>query len=574
MAARNPKRRRESGDHSDGIDPTHAVAVLTKLAQMYREGCRTDLVVVVGERRFEVHGCVLMCGSEFFRTQLQTGVGARIIHEVTLPEMSARTFELIIECLYTGVLGSIDASNAMELLEASRRLQVDIAEAQCCEWLEEHLDVSNAVVVWESARRLGCEAVQAKAWPVVGRHLAEVARQEAFLALPQPLLVELVRDDSLAVRSEVAVYEAVMGWVRSDEARRKGSIGEVLGTVRLGLLPAQYIAENVATDPLIAPSGDASRVLAKAFSYHVTSAIRDGAAPDSIARARNWPAGAVLIVVGGSAADDASVASAECYDPLTQQWQALPGMSVARRRGAGACVDGLVYVVGGVNQNSLASAECYDPSTRQWRALPEMSVERYGCAAACVDGLLYVVGGRDAGDNILASAECYDPSTQQWRALPDMRGGRYECAAACVDGLLYVAGGGAYCAECYDPSTRRWRTLPDMDAYRGSCVAACVGGLFYVVDVQPYRPDFLASAQCYDPSTQEWRALPDMSVPRAFCAAACVDGLLYIVGGRGEIYYPNGAVTSVECYDPSAQQWRTLPGMQVGRSSCVAVRLG
>jgi hypothetical protein len=46
--------------------------------------------------------------------------------------------------------------------------------------------------------------LRAKAWPVVGRHLQEVARQKAFLALPQPLLVELVSDDS--VHSEVMVY--------------------------------------------------------------------------------------------------------------------------------------------------------------------------------------------------------------------------------------------------------------------------------------------------------------------------------------------------------------------------------
>ena len=214
MAERKRKRTSESGDNSSElrpIDPGHAVAVLTQLAQMYRDGSRTDLAVLVGERRFEVHGCVLMCGSEFMRTQLQTGVGAGSMRELTLPAMSARAFELIVDCLYTGVLGSIDASNVMELLEASRRLQVGVAEAQCCEWLAKHLDASNAMVVWESARRLGCEAVQAKAWPVVGRHLHEIARQEAFLALPQPLLVELVRDDSLAVRSEVTVYEAVMG---------------------------------------------------------------------------------------------------------------------------------------------------------------------------------------------------------------------------------------------------------------------------------------------------------------------------------------------------------------------------
>ena len=49
----------------------HAAAVVTQLAHMYQDGNRTDLAVVVGERRFEVHGCVLMCGSEFFRTQLE-----------------------------------------------------------------------------------------------------------------------------------------------------------------------------------------------------------------------------------------------------------------------------------------------------------------------------------------------------------------------------------------------------------------------------------------------------------------------------------------------------------------------
>ncbi len=75
---------------------------------------------------------------------------------------------------------------------------------------------------------------------MVARHLKEVSWQEAFLALPQSLLVELVRDDSLAVRSAVMVCEAVMGWVRWDFEGRKGLIGETLGAVRLGLLSSHF----------------------------------------------------------------------------------------------------------------------------------------------------------------------------------------------------------------------------------------------------------------------------------------------------------------------------------------------
>jgi hypothetical protein len=243
------------------IEPAHAVAVLTQLFDMYKVGSGTDLVVAVGARRFEVHGCVMMCGSEFFRTLLQTDVGAGTVREATLPSMDAHVFELIVECIYTGV-ASIDATNVMELLEASKRMQVGIAEAQCCKWLLEHLDVSSALVVWDSTRQLGCEDVQAKAWAMVGRHLAEVARQDAFLALPLLLLVELMTHDSLAVRSEAIVYEAVMGWIRSDVDSRKGAIGVVLGTVRIELLPASFLLENVATDPLIVNSVDACRLVA------------------------------------------------------------------------------------------------------------------------------------------------------------------------------------------------------------------------------------------------------------------------------------------------------------------------
>ena len=561
-----------------GIDPKHAVAVLEQLLQMSKDEIRTDLTVVVGERRFELHGCVLMCGSEFFRTQLQTCVGAGSMREITLPEMSARAFELVVECLYTGVL-SIGVSNVMELLEVSRRLQVGIAEAQCCNWLDEQLDVSNAMVVWESARRLGCEAVQVKAWPTVGQHLGEVARQEAFLTLPQQLLVELLSDDSLAVRSEVTVYEAVMGWVRWDAAGRKEAIGEVLRAVRLGLLSATYLAESVATDPLIQQSVDASRLLAEALGCHASATA--GIASSSLLRRRNRPTADMgLIVLGGVDGENSNLASVECYDPSTKEWFALPDMSVARFGCAAAWVDGLLYVVGGEDDGDIvASAECYDPSTKLWRALPNMGIARYGCAAACINGLLYVVGGQDADSIYLTCVECYDPKTKKWRRKPSMSVRRYGCAASCIDGLLYVVGGDGHMmadagalasAECYYPETQhrpgQWQRLPDMSAGRFAPAAACMDGLLYVVGKGDGHN--AASAECYDPSTGTWRRLPDMSVKRYWCAVAFEGGLLYVMGGQDA---DHNYFKSVECYDPSTLQWHPVPDMSIVRVGCATV---
>ena len=116
------------------------------------------------------------------------------------------------------------------------------------------------------------------------------------------------------------------------------------------------------------------------------------------------------------------------------------------------------------DDNFTWAMNCYDPSAEQWRALPKMSEARSGCKAVCIDGLVYVVGGvvdRDDSSSASASAECYDPHRQQWRKLPDMGIARAECVAACLDGLLCVVGGECEgiplaSAECYDASTGQW----------------------------------------------------------------------------------------------------------------------
>jgi N-acetylneuraminic acid mutarotase len=164
-------------------------------------------------------------------------------------------------------------------------------------------------------------------------------------------------------------------------------------------------------------------------------------------------------------------------------------MSVPRQGCAAVCIDGNVYVMGGLDgDNELKSAEMYDTSAGQWRALPDMSVPRNGCAAACIEGNVYVMGGWDGDSrggnfNFLKSAETYDTSAGQWRALPDMSVPRQGCAAVCIEGNLYVAGGvdsllgestTHSSVEHYDPVTGQWRTLASMGTGREFCAAvAC-----------------------------------------------------------------------------------------------------
>jgi hypothetical protein len=110
-----------------------------------------------------------------------------------------------------------------------------------------------------------------------------------------------VRSKGLAVRSERAVYEAGMGWVRHDVGSRKARLGEVLGVVRMALLPLEYLAETVGVDPLVTESVEALRMFAEASRYsRLKGAARAAAESDGRLRKRKHASGGgELAVVGG-----------------------------------------------------------------------------------------------------------------------------------------------------------------------------------------------------------------------------------------------------------------------------------
>ena len=367
-----------------------------------------------------MHASVVTCGSEYFRGMLEHEMAESASGTVELQQVLPGVFGRVLHWLYTGELGALSSvPEGLALLEGSRFLRVERMETQCCAWLCAQIDASNCVEVWAEANRMGYEAVEACALRVVGRNFVGVTAGPHFLGLAREPLLELLRSDRLVVRSEQAVYEAVMGWVRHDEGVRRESVGTVLSAVRMALLPPAYLACAVSADPLVTECNEAVRIVLEAQRYsHLVGEERLAAERAGLARKRRQVTVGMVVVSG----EDATF-----YDPSTEQWSELPCMDACRGGCAAASANGSVHVLGGYLEKG---GEWFDSSTRTWQALPDMSVPRAYSAAACIDGLVYVVGGFDDGDNdnrrILKSGECYDPSTRQWSALPDMSEGRYS----------------------------------------------------------------------------------------------------------------------------------------------------
>ena len=189
------------------------------------------------------------------------------------------------------------------------------------------------------------------------------------------------------------------------------------------------------------------------------------------------PGRKVLVAGGFSGVTSISriLSSAEIFDEKTGMWSPTNPMNVGRGEFANVKLqDGRVLVMGGVTLEGMpptvsatASAEIFDPKTQQWTLTGSMSAAREDHAAVLLrDGRVLVAGGtKSEDDQRFTSAEIFDPKTGNWSPTGSMNVGRSEIEYAAVrlqDGRVLVTGGHfmphmeTNSADLFDPETGNW----------------------------------------------------------------------------------------------------------------------
>lgn len=87
--------------------------------------------------------------------------------------------------------------------------------------------------------------------------------------------------------------------------------------------------------------------------------------------------------------------SLSSYNPVTNEWQILARMKVARCQMGVAILDRYLYVVGGnsSSQSALSSVERYSFDENKWTTVCSLFTPRASPAVVSADGLLYAIGG-------------------------------------------------------------------------------------------------------------------------------------------------------------------------------------
>ncbi len=218
-------------------------------------------------------------------------------------------------------------------------------------------------------------------------------------------------------------------------------------------------------------------------------------------------------------------------------------------------LDGQIYFVGGYKDgNALSTVDVYDPDSDTWTTVSDIPSPRQDPILVGLNGLLYVVGGVDQYGNYQAGMFIYDPDTLSWtsKSAPSFGRGN-DFVGAAIQGMMYVYDPWNGMNE-YDPKTDTWSNFSIGIDYYGMASAVIGGKLYMAGGWTDNGWYYHAGLEVFDPETRTLdRSRASMFTERQNAVGGAVNGKFYVVGGNNY----SGDLDVVEIYDPSTNTWTT-----------------
>ncbi|TNN39708.1 Kelch-like protein 6 [Liparis tanakae] len=401
----SPTESRESPWEDGGLP----VELQRGMETLRVNGELTDVVLCVQGHDFPCHRAVLAAASQYFRAMFCRGLKESREARVEIKGLDSGTMHSLLEYTYTS-RALLTNSNVQRTLEAASQFQFLRVVDACADFLSKSLQLESCIGILSLADSHALPALRAGARDYIATHFSQVVRQPDFLELPAPSLEAVLQRDDLDARCEECVFEALMLWVRARPEERRPALAGLLAHVRLPLLEAAYLVEQVEADELIRRCSEAFPFLQEARLYHLsgTEVVSERTKP----RAQHFLS-EVFLIIGGCTKDERFISTVTCLDPLRRsrlEVARLPATEMEdetqnRKWVEFACItfrnevyisgfDRWIYVIGGGPNGKLATdqVQCWKPGTDSWELRAPIPIETKCTNAVTFKDCIYIVG--------------------------------------------------------------------------------------------------------------------------------------------------------------------------------------
>jgi N-acetylneuraminic acid mutarotase len=272
-----------------------------------------------------------------------------------------------------------------------------------------------------------------------------------------------------------------------------------------------------------------------------------------------------IYVIGGEYTPNTATKTVKKYNNTI--WTNSNDIITARLFHGSAIYNGMIYIIGGFENNRLKSIEYYDGN--QWsNPNIDMNVERSSLSVAVYENNLYAIGGFDNTFNFKIT-ETFNGI--QWTQLNPLNEERISANAVVYNNLLYIIGGRKgngtvlKSMETFNTLSSSWSiSVDEMTINRYDHMAVVYKGSIYVIGGRTTGNTPLTLVEKYNTSTG-WISTPPIVYARYGCCALVYNNLLYVIGGKTDTTYVN----EVEVFNGFS--WSTISyGIQFpAYASCV-----
>nr|XP_023683802.1 kelch-like protein 41 [Paramormyrops kingsleyae] len=578
------------------------------LKDLLHQNRLVDCTLKIGDRSLPCHRVIMAACSPYFRDLFFTEDGKELesSKEVVIEDMDPTIMDIIINYLYSAELELTD-DNVQDIFAVANRFQIPSVFTACVNYLQRKLSLANCLAIFRLGLVTSCPRLAVAARDYIADRFEIVAKDEEFLQLAPHELFAIIGGDVLNVEREEVVFEALMGWVRSNRETRAKTLNDAFEHIRFRLLPEKYFKEKVEKDDIIKADAELLKkiqVIKDAFAGKLPENEKKGESAEGTengegeqqdkklpgylndVRRLGMYVRDLILMINDTAAVAYDANENECF--LASMAEQIP-----RNHVSFTSKNNQLYVLGGLfvdEENKDVPLQCYfyqlDSLSTEWIPLPAMPSPRCLFGIGECGGLLFAVAGRDLQTNdALDSVMCYDIEKMKWHASKRLPICIFGHAVVSYNDLVYCIGGQTEDSKfinkmfVYNHKKSEWREVAGMKTARAMFGAVLHKGKI-IVTGGANEEGLLASSEIYDFGTNKWEAFTEFPQERSSVNLVSSGGSLYAVGGFTMVEGENKECTPTEVtdvwqYDEGKKEWGgMLQEMRyASRSSCVSMRL-
>ena len=241
---------------------TQMVSVPTRqgrdsVQRLYEQGAFQDVVLRVGtEPPLPAHRMTLAAHSPFFAKMFCIGMSEQETGDITIEDINHEALVAVVTSFYSsqGTI-ALSPANVGQIIRCASRLQTVLIEKTAVHFFCQHLEPSVAAEALCFATEMASTGsgpsknLFRQSLAYASEHFHACAAQPSFLDLPLPTVHALLASDYLECE-ELAIFKALLSWIRHDEANRAGLMPELLPLIRFPqMLPSEL--KLVSAEPLL-----------------------------------------------------------------------------------------------------------------------------------------------------------------------------------------------------------------------------------------------------------------------------------------------------------------------------------